>query len=261
MLGWEWPFYASGQIDATYPPYLYLALKPLSIWDWRTGVGLLNGPLLMTVAVSTAREALRQGDRRSSRLSAAALALLTAPVLMLMWEGHAAPVTLFGLLALPFGVPYALIQPHIAPWSLLARRRWTLFAIGFGLLTLAIWGLWPLQVIGLASSSIAHPIAMGWSRLGWPVLLVGLLMLLNINADPLRLMAMGAFITPYANAVHFVLLLPAIGRVRGWRRLLLWLGAWLAVLPYGFGSIPAKYAAMLFPLAVWWFLRPQSKTD
>jgi hypothetical protein len=40
---------------------------------------------------------------------------------MLLWQGHVVEVTLLGLIALPFGIPFATIQPHLTPWALLAR--------------------------------------------------------------------------------------------------------------------------------------------
>lgn len=165
-----------------------------------------------------------------------------------------------GIVALPLGIPWATVQPHLAPWALLARRSWTLWGLGFLTLTLIVWGPWPIQILTNVEGSLGQPIAMGWINLGWPILLVGLVLLPFTNADPLRLIAAGAFVAPYLMAVHLVLLLPAIGRVTGWRRVVLWLSAWLTLLPAMFYSDAAKLAAMIFPLAVWWLLRPAART-
>lgn len=261
MLGYEWPFYISGQVDINYPPYLQLAIKPFSIWPWRLGVAILCGLLPMTVAMSTFREASRISSNRLFRFGSSTLALLTPLIPMLMWEGNASIITMFGLLSLPYGVLFAVIQPHLPVWAMLARRRWTLFGIGFGILSLFIWGLWPIHTVTNMGNWIGHPSALGWSSMGWPVAVVGLFMLPFVNANPLRLMAVGAFLIPYALPVHFVLMLPAIGRVRGWRQVLLWASVWLLLLPYAYQTLWSKYIAMLFPLLVWWFLRNQPTAD
>jgi hypothetical protein len=255
-LGYEWFYFDAGRWTPNYPPWMPVVLQPLLMWDWRTGLALLTGVLYMTVAVSAWREAMPYG--RQARLGAALLALLSAPVLMLTWLGNASPIVLLGVVALPFGVPLATVQPHLGPWALLARRRSTLFGLGFLLLTLLIWGFWPERYLG--AEYYQHEIALGWFNLGLPVLLVGLVMLCFTNADPLRLMAVGAFITPYLMAVHLVVLLPSIGRVRGWRQWLLWGSAWLPLLPVMFfDELWAKYPAMIFPLLVWWLLRPDQQ--
>jgi len=258
MLGWDWYFFDQGGWNATYPPWLSVAIAPLATWDWRVGLALLNGLLLMTVAIATRRE-----TRSNTRgpFGAILLALFTPPVFMLLWLGNVASLTLLGLVALPVGVPYAVLQPHLASWALLARRRWTLWGLAFFALTLVIWGWWPGDLLGRLGSSLAHPLAMGWQILGWPVPIVGAVLLLLSNADPLRLIAAGAFLTPYVMPQHFVLLIPAIGRVEGKWRWLLWASAWLTLLPAMFLAPWSKYAAMLFPLAVWWLLHPGKRSS
>jgi hypothetical protein len=253
VLGWDWYFFVQGGWNATYPPWLSVAIAPLAVWDWRVGLALLNGLLLMTVAIATARET--KGSSRRP-FGAILLTLLTPPVFMLLWLGNVASLTLLGLVALPVGVPYTVLQPHLASWAILARRQWMLWGIGFFVLTLVVWGWWPGQVLGQLGSSLAHPLAMGWQILGWPVAVAGGVLLLLSNADPFRLIAAGAFLTPYLMPQHFVLLIPAIGRAEGKWRWLLWASAWLTLLPAMFLTTWSKYVAMLFPLAVWWVLRP-----
>lgn len=256
MVGWEWPLILGGAFDDTYPPWLQLALKPLSVLPIRTGLSLLFGAFMLAVAVRTVRAAA--GQSRVSKMMAAALALGTPPVLMLLWEGNMAMVVTVGITVLPFGLPWALVQPHLASFALLSRRKWTLWAAVFGIATVLIWGLWPLQTFGLLGKSTGHIIAMGWIPMGWPLLLIGLLMLPFTHAHPLRLMAVGTFLLPYVMAVHMVLLLPAIGEVKGWRRVLLFGLAWLTLFTPAFTVLWAKYLTMIFPFAVWWLLRPRT---
>jgi hypothetical protein len=96
--------------------------------------------------------------------------------------------------------------------------------------------------------------AMGWRNLSWIILAIGLILLLLSDADPMQLMCAGAFISPYLMPQHLLLILPAIGRLRGRRRLLVWLLSLLVALPPMFLSW-SLYVAYLFPLGTWLLLR------
>jgi hypothetical protein len=212
----------------------------------------MNSLMLMTVAVATAREARRFS--LASRLGAVAMATTAPTLLMLLWQGNVDGLVLLGLVALPPGVVLALIKPTIAGWALLARRQWTLWAIGFGLVSLVIWGWWPGSLMHAFDGRFLHPMAMGWHNLGWPVALMGLILLAFTNADPMRLMAAGSFLAPYVMPNHYLLFLPALGRVSGWQRWVLWGWAWVVGLVPGFTGI-TRYLALGFPLAVWFLLK------
>lgn len=256
MLGYDWYFF-DRQVITNYPPWVNIVLRPLTIWDWRDGLALLNGILLGSLAVGTAREAWQQS--RVSRFIAIGMSILAAPTLMLMWQANPTPLVLFGYLALPYGLIYAGLQPHLIFFAILSRRAWIYWALGFVILSVLLFGFWmPALFQDAVTERIGHPIAMGVAELGIPILLIGIAMLPFTRADPLQMMALGCFFVPYLMSVHFILLLPALGRVRGYRRWLLWFSAWLAFLPAMFMNLESKYAAMIFPLMVWWFLRPTS---
>lgn len=260
FLGHDWIVYFS-VLDRVsnvyaYPPWTRLALLPLNQGTQLQGIALLNGLLLMTVAVAAAREGRR--FNRPSRLAVAVMAVLTPPVFQLMWQGNVAGLVLLGLIGIPLTLPYALLQPNLAVWALVSRARWLAWAAVFGLLSLLIWGWWPgtmLDTIAADAQRITHPIALGWQALGWPSLLIGLALLPFTTADPLRLLALGAFLSPYLMPVHLLLLLPALGRVAWRQRWLLWACCWLTLLPAMFFTGWSKAAALVFPLAVWWLLR------
>lgn len=259
MLGYDWyTYFVEGEL-AYYPPWTAVVLKPLTALPWRQGLSLLNALLLMTIAVAAARES--KLFSRSSMLGAALLAVLTPPVWMLMWQGTIDAVVLLGLVALPPGMWLVLIKPQVAAWGILARRGWMVVGVITVAISLLIWGWWPLEMVTALSHLVGHPIAMGWQVLGLPVLGVGILLLLCSNADPLRLMAAGSFLVPYLMQVHLIVLIPAIGRAQGRARLWLWAAAWLLILPPMFQTPWSKYLAMVFPLAVWWLLRPGAKPD
>jgi hypothetical protein len=255
VLGYDWYIYFhSRKFIGGYPPWTEQILAPFIAMPWRLGYGLVCSITLVTIAIATARE----GRQFSliSKLGAALLALITPPVFMLLWEGNIDGLVLFGLVSLPLGVPLVMLKPTIAGWAVLARKRWFLWSIGFGIFTLIAWRLWPLQMIGIFSTDYLHPMAMGWHNLGWPIGVIGIVMLIFSNADPYRLMAAGSFVAPYIMPYHFLVLLPALGRVSGWKRWLMWGWAWsLFLVPAFEGN--TRYIAMGFPLVVWWLLRKQ----
>ena len=256
LVGWDWYYwFVPGNIDF-YPPWTRLVLAPLVALPWRSGLALLNGITLMTVAVAAAREA-PAGNRRS-RLISAGLALLSPPVLMALWLGNIEGLVLLGLVALPPGVVLVLTKPHLGVWALLARRRWLLWAAGWVALSLLIWGWWPGRTFGEMGRLSENFFTVGWYNLGWPLFLVGVVLLLFSTADPQRLMAAGFFLTPYLMPNHMLLLLPALGRVGGWRRWFLWIVIWISGLASGLAAGAGRYLVLAFPLAVWFLLaRPQ----
>jgi len=259
VLGMDWYTYFYPRVfEGIYPPWTGPVLTPFVWVPWRASLSLMNSLMLVTVAVATAREARRFS--LASRLGAVAMATTAPTLLMLLWQGNVDGLVLLGLVALPPGVVLALIKPTIAGWALLARRQWTLWAIGFGVVSLVIWGWWPGSLMHAFDGRFLHPMAMGWHNLGWPVALMGLILLAFTNADPMRLMAAGSFLAPYVMPNHYLLFLPALGRVSGWRRWVLWGWAWVVGLVPGFTGI-TRYLALGFPLAVWFLLKEKdSKT-
>lgn len=253
VAGWDWGIsFAPGHLDQ-YPPWSGLILTPLTELPWREGLALLNGITLCAVALGSSREA--RGQRLRSRLAAAALAVVSPPALILLWQGNVDGLVQFGVLSLPLGVGYLLIKPHLGLWAALARRSWAIVTGLFLLLSILIWRDWPLDLLATLPERNAHPMAMGWQNLSPALLAVGLAMLPFTRADPLHLMCVGVFVTPYLLPQHLLLLLPALGRVRGPRRLLLWGAAWTTILP-AMVLTWGLYAAYSFPLLVWWLLLP-----
>jgi hypothetical protein len=59
---------------------------------------------------------------------------------------------------------------------------------------------------------------------------------------------------PYVFPYHFILLLPALGRVKFLRQEILWIISWTLLTPFAFGS-EWSWVGYGFPLAVWWLLR------
>jgi len=258
LLGWDWHvcFEARGALLPPvghcydqYPPWAWWILRPLTLLPWRVGLSFHLSVLLLTVAISAGWGAHRY-------LEAALLAVLTPPVWMLMWLGQVDGLAMWGLMFLPLGLPWALLKPNITVWAVFARWQWVAWATALGLVSLLIWGWWPGRLLAARALCYVHPSAMGWGNLGWPVLALGLVLFPFSGRDPLRLMASGALLVPFLMPYHFLMLLPALGRVYGWKRWLLWLLAWTTGAVPAIGGV-ARYVALSFPVAVWMMVSPR----
>jgi hypothetical protein len=254
LLGWDWyhTLQQGGDIDFWYPGWTKLLVSPLAGLPWRWGLAFSNGLMLAAVSIATFHE-----SRDRWGYVAAVMAVVSAPVATLLWAGNVDGWMLLGYLALPWGVPLLLIKPTIGIFALLARKSWFIAGGIFGILSILIWGWWPVHAIGIhvTGGFIHTSSSMGWYLLGWPILILGIGMLLYSNRkDPLQLMAAGSFVMPYVFPYHFVLLLPALGRFQHFRQLILWIISWTLMLSFALG-INWAWTGYFFPFAVWWMLR------
>jgi hypothetical protein len=249
------------QPNPSYPPWvLPLVLRPLTVQPPRSGLALVNGLTLACLTLFTYRLArLQFPQQRAPALAGVLLVALNPLVWMLMWLGTVDGLMLLGLAALPFGVPLLLLKFHISGWALLGTRRDLLWGLAWGGLSLILWGLWPLNILtayNRPDQPPPHPLLMGWQTTGPLFILPGLVLLLLSDRDPFRLIAAGTFITPYLMPYHFSILLPALGRVRGWKQVALWIISLIFPVMSGLSSLDLKRVSFVFPLAVWLLLAP-----
>ncbi len=248
------------QPNPSYPPWaLGVVLRPLTMQQPRTGLALVNGLTLACLSLLTYRLArLRFPNERTIAIIGVVLVALNPLVWMLMWLGTVDGLMLLGLAALPFGLPLFLLKFNISGWALLGTRRDLLWGVAWGVLSLLLWGLWPLSILSAYNHSDQplHPVLMGWQTTGPLFILPGILLLMLSDRDPFRLIAAGTFITPYLMPYHFAILLPALGRVRGWRQITLWLISLILFVASGISTLDLKRASFVFPLAVWLLLAP-----
>ena len=245
VLGWDWFFFFYRNNpnfnilspNSAYPPFTPIFLGALTWMDWRTSLAILNSLTLVTVAVAT----WRNGGKYGSIL----LALFTPPFFYLFWTGLPDGLSLLGLIT--GFVPLAFIKPHLTIFSMLGNKKLLVWTVVFFALTLLIWPLWPLK---FGHASFDHSEAFGWETTGWPVLVLGLLLLFGAGEHTYRLMAAGLLISPFLMPYNFTVLLPIIGEARGWRKIIIWAFAWLTVLGVGLPR-PAKYLNLVFPVAAY----------
>lgn len=245
MLGWDWFFFFNANhptdnIYSLYSPFLpytkYIIM--LFTWmDWRHSLAFVGGLTFTALALGT----WRNGGRYGSIL----LALLTPLPLFLMWVGHPDGLALIGLLT--GFIPLALIKPQITFWAFLRSKATAFWVFAILGATILIWPYWIKAAFG---NRWEHTAATGWQALGWPLILVGLVLIAGAGANPWRLMTAGCFLTPDLMPYHLVVLLPAIGYVKGRAKVIVWFAAWMVFLGLGLGN-NYRLLNLLFPLSIY----------
>ena len=241
-----------------FPPWVIPLLQPLLALPARTGAAIIQSLAICTSTLLTYRAGRQTfADSHLPAAMGVVLVLLSAPLWLLLWLGQIEPFVLLGIASLPVGIPLLFFKPHMGPFVVLGSWRDFLLTVGLLALSLLIWGLWPLGLLTqVVTDRVLNAIAMGWLSTTPVIGVLGLLMLVFTDRDPWRLMATALFISPYSMPYHFYLLLPALGRVRGYRQMALWLTAFLALAVAGLQTVPVKILAMVFPLLVWLLLAP-----
>lgn len=245
MLGWDWYFFFNLHNpqhnllapSSAYPPYSPMIIRLLTWMDWRVSLTLLHSLTLVTFAIAT----WQNGGRYGSIF----LALLTPPVWYLLWIGHPDGLALLGfLIGFP---PLALIKPQLTFFGLVSNKKLFAWTIVFLFITFILWPFWPLR---MRLASFDHPTVFGWANTGVIVLLLGVLMLLGAGNSPYRLIASGLLISPYLTPYNLAILVPVFGQLQGWRKMIVWLFAWLTV--FGVGLDGAwKIINLLYPVSAY----------
>lgn len=252
ILGYDWftMFYLDKATDIYYPPWTSILLWPLAQLPWRLGLALINGITIATVSVMTYEEG--QGQKRIWRVIATLLAVFSLQTLVVLWTGHIDGLAMLGILALPWAAPLVLMKSTFIGFAVFTRKSWFLAAAAFGVISLIVWPGWPLNLINTMQFRNTHPASAGWEKTGWLPVLIGIVLLLKSKrTDIYQAMAAGAFVYPFILPYHHIVLLPALGALKGWRLWIAWLTAWLMILPAGLESYFFVY--FIFPFAVWWF--------
>lgn len=245
MLGWDWFYFFNGHNlayniaspSSAYPPFARVFLNLLTWMDWRQSLAVLNSITLVTIALATWQCGGRYGS--------IGLALLTPPVYFLLWIGHPDGLMLLG--AVTGFIPLVLIKPQVVGWSLLKSRSSIFWTVVLMATTLMIWGLWPLNML---KAPMTHEAAFGWAVTGWPIAVLGLVLLIGAGSDMYRLMATGCLMSPHLMPYHLAVLVPAIGKVRGYRQILIWASSFLLILGLGLDGW-AKYLNFVFPITIY----------
>lgn len=248
VLGHDWLLFFNGTdpdwsiLNPASPflPYTRYLLMPLTWMNWRVSFAIMNGITVMAIALGVRRNG-------GSYLSII-FALLNPIPWMLMWVGHPDGLALAGMLV--GFIPLTLIKPQLTIFSALQSRKLLFWTLSLILVVLVIWPYWPSSVFH--NTLVRHEAAFGWPVLGWPVMVLGLVMLAGAGRDPWLLMSAGCLVTPDLLPYHLVVLLPIFGRMGHYKQVLLWFTTFLLLLGLGYGG-QVRYLNLAFPVIAYLF--------
>jgi len=252
FVGWDWYFFFTNHSPTNnlltttnpYPPFTHLLLSSITWMDWKSSQTILNAITLMTLALFT--------WKFQKSYLAIILAIFNPIVYILFWVGHPDGLVLLGIMT--GFIPLIIIKPQIALWSVLSSKRLIFWTILFIISSFLIWGFWPMNAVVFAKDILLNRQVLyykeatyGWGVLGWPVFLIGVLMLAGAGQNKMRLIAAGSMLSPYVMPYHMVLLLPVLGEIKGTKKILVWASIWFLFLATGLKG-PYKYLNLVFPI-------------
>jgi hypothetical protein len=222
FFGFDWVnFWEKGIVPPFYPPWTAPVIQVL---NWPGLIGLT----LAATAVATIM--------RSVHPVSALLAFFTLPVFWTVFLGQLDGIALLGLFALPILAPLALLKPQITAFAFLAKKSYLIILIAFLLLSLIIWGLWPLRLFSINSyfgeGRYEQDISIGL----WGILIALPLMWFS-RGDIDMLMLAGAFVSPHLIFYNLLPVVPAIARLKPASAAVAALFSWLPLSANWFGPI------------------------
>jgi hypothetical protein len=251
--------------------YLFASLIPLGFWgfDWYHffGKGIAPGfflPWTLDIvtrlsfpaifALSILALVCRAWRYKASPATLAMVIASLPTIWVVLFLGNIDALTIWGLLLLPIGVPLVLLKPQVASFALLAKRKWIIAGIIWGIISLLIWGFWPQRFTLITSDPNWKA---DWpqeiSLFPWGALLALPLMWFS-RGDEDMMMAAGSLMSPHLFPYHFIVLMPALARMnRGWR-ILTWVISWLPLTATWLGPIGWHFGNLLSLLSLcFWF--------
>jgi hypothetical protein len=191
-------------------------------WTWWI-VRLLDLPALLAITLASYAVAVLI---RARSAASAALTFLCLPLWWTMFLGQLEGFALLGVLGLPWLVPLVLMKPLVAAFALLSRWKWTVIALGFGVASLLVFGLWPIDLIAY-NLSVWEPWQqnIGLGLFGLP--LFALLVWKMPRDDEDWWMLAGSTLLPYLIPYHWLPLMPAAARLPWYWTLAVALTSWL----------------------------------
>jgi hypothetical protein len=187
------------------------------------------------------------------------LAFTSMPLYGNLWLSQYEFIPLFGLTLLPWGLPLAITKPQVAAWGVMAwwlrqpnKLKIAVAVIGGVLLSFLIYGWWPSRLQTPTTIDTIYNLS-AWY---WGGPLMGLIAVVAAFAVTLKTrdmdqaMALGALATPYIQDHSYLLLLPALVRLSGWRLFGVWLTTWFGIAAILFDD-RFRVLELLFPVSLW----------
>ena len=207
-VGFDWKCcFSTGNLGSFFVPWMY----PI--------VQLFNPQSMFAITILALVVRMWRYRARAWRI---ALALISLPTLWLLFLGNVDGLVMVGLLLLPvLGVPLVLVKPQVASFSLLANRRSITATIVWLVISIVLWGPWPLNFLGVGNAAWREAWPQDITLYPWGALLA-LPLLWWSRGDEDMLMAAGSLMTPHLFPYHFYVLMPALGRMTAFWALLSW---------------------------------------
>lgn len=182
--------------------------------------------------------------RSGPSLLALALALVSLPTLWVLFLGNLDGLVVLGLSLLPWGAPLVLLKPQVASFALLSNRRRIVAAAVWLALSLLLWGPWPLGWTELMEPGWRAEWVQDISLFPWGLLLALPLMWFSRGDEDL-LMAAGSLGTPHLFPYHFIVLMPALARMKLPWMIATWLVSWTPLLANWIGPAGWHFGNLL----------------
>jgi len=241
--GFDWQiFFGVGRAPAFYVPWVHWILP------------FLNGSLVVAITIIALGWATWK--RKGSPLTLF-FVLASLPTLWTLFLGQLDGLALLGLLLMPFGVPLALLKPQLTTFAMFKNRKWFIAAAILGIISIAIWGWWPLNLIARAGSEWKEIQPQDISLFPWSIPFVLPLLWLSRGDDDM-LMSAGSLLTPLLIPYYFIVLMPSLARLSMRWQIALWILSWLPLSANWIGPLGWRFGN-LFSLALWFALWIQKR--
>lgn len=195
--------------------------------------------------------------RNGPSLLALTLALVSLPTLWVLFLGNLDGLVVLGLTLLPWGAPLVLLKPQVASFALLSNRRRIAATAVWLTVSLLIWGPWPAAWAELMQPDWRAEWVQDISLFPWGLLLALPLMWFSRGDDDL-LMAAGSLGTPHLFPYHFIVLMPALARMKPTWMIVTWLTSWTPLLANWLGPDAWHFGNLLSVL--FWLGIQRSRT-
>jgi len=213
LIGFDWVnFFGVPRAPVFYPPWTVAVVRLLS---WPSLIGITIASFITSVLL------------RSVHPLSGAAAVACMPLIWTLFLGQLEGIALFGVLGIPWLVPLALIKPQITVFAFLAKRQYILVLALFLLLSIVLWGLWPLSSLAIETYNqggrYPQNIGVGWW--GVPLALAALWI---SRGDIDLLMLAGCFLLPHLIPYNLLPVTPAVARLSPRQA---WIAVGLSYLP------------------------------
>jgi hypothetical protein len=241
--GFDWQvFFGAGRAPSFFVPWVHWILP------------FLNWSLVVALTLIALGWATWQ---RKGSLPTLFFVLTSLPTMWTLFLGQLDGLALLGLLIMPLGAPLALLKPQLTTFAMLKNRQWFIAAAILGIISVVIWGGWPLNLIARAGSEWKEIQPQDISLFPWSIPFV-LPMLWLSRGDEDMLMSAGSLVTPLLVPYHFIVILPGLARLSlGWQ-FALWILSWMPLSANWIGPIGWRFGNV-FSLILWFALWTQKR--